>query len=328
MTMSPLMPNTAPEASALVHVAVGVINDARGHLLLARRASHQHQGGLWEFPGGKIEPDETAEEGLTRELYEELGIQVERCEPLIQIPHHYPDKSVMLHVWRVSAFKGEPVGREGQPLQWVAPEQLPNFQFPLANRPIISAARLPDRLAVTGRCADAQDFEVRFQRVLERGVRLIYFRAAPDQWESRVYLDIARSMCRQVGAQLMANRMWHQQVSDNRLGLHLGSKDLMDRVDWSEIAQQAPWVSASCHSPQQLQAAAERGVDFALLAPVRPTTTHPERDPLGWAQFAQWVREAALPVYALGGIAEKDLSQAKSMGAQGIAAISAFWERS
>lgn len=325
MTMSLSMPNIEPNSSGVVHVAVGVINDTRGQILLARRSAHQHQGGLWEFPGGKIEPGESPEQGLARELHEELGIEALRCEPLIQIPHHYPDKSVVLHVWRVTAFKGEPQGREGQPLLWVQPEQLPNFEFPPANHPIVSAARLPDRLAVTGRCDNARDFETRFQRVLERGVRLVYFRAPPEQAESRTYLDIARNLCRQVDAQLMANIMWHQLVTDSRLGLHLGSMDLLERVDWSGIAKQAPWVSASCHSPHQLQAATDRGVDFALLAPVRPTNTHPERDPLGWPQFAQWVREATLPVYALGGIEEKDLAQAKSMGAQGIAAISAFW---
>lgn len=327
MIMSPSMPNTEPKSSGVVHVAVGVIYDARGQILLARRAAHQHQGGLWEFPGGKIELGETPEEGLIRELYEELGIAIRRCEPLIQIPYHYPDKSVVLHVWRVSEFQGEPQGREGQPLLWVEPEQLPNFEFPPANRPIVSAARLPDRLAVTGRCDNARDFEARFQRVLEQGVRLVYFRAAPEQSESRLYLDIARSLCRQVDGQLMANIMWHQQLTDNRLGLHLGSTDLINRVDWSRMAKKVPWVSASCHSPRQLQVAGEQCVDFALLAPVRPTTTHPERDPLGWSQFAQWVREATLPVYALGGVEEKDLLQAKSMGAQGIAAISAFWAK-
>ena len=132
------MPNTAVK---LVHVAVGVICDADQRILIARRADHLHQGGLWEFPGGKVETGETVQEALVRELQEELAIAVapEGCQPLTEIHHDYGDKAVLLDVWWVRQFSGEPQGAEGQPLQWVAPHTLNDYPFPAANRAIIDA---------------------------------------------------------------------------------------------------------------------------------------------------------------------------------------------
>ena len=132
------MPSTAVK---LVHVAVGVICDADQRILIARRADHLHQGGLWEFPGGKVETGETVQEALVRELQEELAIAVapEGCQPLTEIHHDYGDKAVLLDVWWVRQFSGEPQGAEGQPLQWVAPHTLNDYPFPAANRAIIDA---------------------------------------------------------------------------------------------------------------------------------------------------------------------------------------------
>lgn len=122
-----------------VEVAAGVIYNPKGQILIARRAASQHQGGLWEFPGGKIEAGESAQQALTRELHEELAISVTASEPLIRIEHEYSDKSVLLDVWCVTAFSGEARGVEGQPLEWVLPSELQNYDFPAANEPIIEA---------------------------------------------------------------------------------------------------------------------------------------------------------------------------------------------
>ena len=143
------MPNTAPES--WLHVAAGAIVGADGRILIARRAQHRHQGGLWEFPGGKVEDGEGVREALARELWEELHIEVEQARPLIQIRHRYPDKAVLLDVWRVGRFGGAPAGREGQPLAWAAPEALAGYDFPAANAPIVAAVRLPAVLPLAGR---------------------------------------------------------------------------------------------------------------------------------------------------------------------------------
>ena len=122
---------------ALVTVAVGILIDDAGRVLVTRRAPHAHQGGLWEFPGGKVETHESIFKALARELREELGVLVEASEPLMVLEHDYGDKQVRLDVHRVTRWLGEPRGLEGQPLAWQRPEQLQDWAFPAANRPIL-----------------------------------------------------------------------------------------------------------------------------------------------------------------------------------------------
>jgi 8-oxo-dGTP diphosphatase len=121
-----------------VKVAAGVI-ERDGQVLVTQRAAKAHQGGLWEFPGGKLESGESAEQALVRELAEELNIQVTQQSPLIEIAHDYGDKQVRLFVSVVHDFEGEPQSMEGQPMQWIAAAELNGLSFPAANLPIIQA---------------------------------------------------------------------------------------------------------------------------------------------------------------------------------------------
>lgn len=122
---------------SVVHVAVAVIVNSQQQVLVSWRHPHQHQGGQWEFPGGKVEINETVYDGLVREVYEELGLTVKQAEPLIQINHDYSDKSVLLDVWLVSDFSGEAQGREGQPFRWCYVDELTTMTFPPANAAIV-----------------------------------------------------------------------------------------------------------------------------------------------------------------------------------------------
>lgn len=122
-----------------VHVAVGVVVDAQQRILVSQRLPHLHQGGLWEFPGGKVEVGENVQQALVRELAEELAVQVLNSAPLLEVSHDYADKSVLLDVWCVDAFAGEPHGREGQQWQWIDVGGLRDLAFPAANQPIIAA---------------------------------------------------------------------------------------------------------------------------------------------------------------------------------------------
>ena len=112
------MPSTVPDKAELhgshIHVAVGVVQNAHVEILITQRPEHLHQGRLWAFPGGKVEQGEDVLHALQREFKEEVGITIESTELLIQIPFHYPDKSVLLDVFRVTAFSGVASGLEGQ----------------------------------------------------------------------------------------------------------------------------------------------------------------------------------------------------------------------
>lgn len=125
----------------VVHVAVGVILDDDRNVLVARRPEHAHLGGLWEFPGGKLQAGETVLAALARELREELGIALRRSEPLLEVRHDYGDKEVLLDVHLVTSFSGTPAGLDGQPLAWLGAAQLGDYDFPAANLPIVGAVK-------------------------------------------------------------------------------------------------------------------------------------------------------------------------------------------
>ena len=124
---------------SLVHVAVAVIVNEHKQVLIALRQTHQHQGNLWEFPGGKVETGEATDVALVREIKEELGIKIVNPAPLVEIKYDYPDKSVLLDVWSTTHFEGKPQGLEGQTIQWCSITGLTNFDFPAANKPIVEA---------------------------------------------------------------------------------------------------------------------------------------------------------------------------------------------
>lgn len=122
-----------------LRVAVGVVFGRGGRILIARRAQDRHQGGLWEFPGGKVEAGETAREALVRELHEELGIGVVAASVMLDVRFDYPDRRVVLEVFRVDSYSGDARANEGQPLRWVLPSELGEYRFPEANGPVIEA---------------------------------------------------------------------------------------------------------------------------------------------------------------------------------------------
>ncbi|MFI2812588.1 8-oxo-dGTP diphosphatase MutT [Microbulbifer sp. M83] len=125
----------------IVHVAVGVVRRDDGRILIARRPDHLHMGGRWEFPGGKVEEGEPVGDALARELREEVGLDVSRLQPLAEIRHQYPEKTVLLDTWWVHCFTGNARGLEGQEVRWVTVSELDDYSFPDANRDIITAIR-------------------------------------------------------------------------------------------------------------------------------------------------------------------------------------------
>lgn len=121
-----------------INVAAAIIwNTDRDALLLSQRPLNKHLGGLWEFPGGKVEGEETAEQALQRELFEELNIQVEELSFYQQVDFNYPDKNVSLQFYHAYNIQGEISAKEGQQWRWVKRESLKDYQFPAANQGIV-----------------------------------------------------------------------------------------------------------------------------------------------------------------------------------------------
>jgi 8-oxo-dGTP diphosphatase len=302
-----------------LQVAVGVVKNPEGEILISLRHAELHQGGLWEFPGGKVEASETAESALARELKEELNIDVTAASPLITIRHRYPDRFVQLNVFLVEQFSGEAKSLEGQPFKWVAPTELDQHKFPAANQPIITAAKLPPYYAILDD-ADEDLLLPNLQKILSRDIKLIQARLknlSPSAVAK--FIEQACPLCKQQQAVLLINSAVGYSAEVD--GIHLTSRDLMALTTRPENIK---WLAASCHNLEQLRHAQNIGVDFVVLAPVLATQTHPDAATLGWEQFAELVAEVNLPVYALGGMTTSSLITARQCGGQGIAAIRAF----
>jgi len=308
-----------------IHVMAGVIVDLSGRILIARRPDSAHQGGLWEFPGGKLELGEERLEGLHRELQEELGIVVMDAHPLIDIRHDYADKSIRLDVWKVTRFSGEAHGAEGQPVRWVEPHDLTNYDFPAANRPIVNAARLPDHYLITPDIDERSLFEG-LERAKAKGIQLVQLRQT--QLDDAAYQVLSQKVLERFGDDFQWLFKGSTPPRGANQGWQLTSAQL--RTLWqasqTEPLQLASWpLAASCHTAEELQMAIELGVDFVTVSPVAATASHPGSEPLGWEAAADLVRTATLPVYFLGGMMPEHLDKARACGSQGVAGISAFW---
>lgn len=309
-----------------VHVAAAAIVGPDGRVLIARRPSSVDQGGLWEFPGGKLAPYETGFEGLKRELHEELGLEIYRAQPLIRVHHEYPDKHILLDVWQVQHFAGEPFGREGQAVRWVEMGELFNYPFPAANLPILRAVMLPTEYLISAEEDDDEVFLTRLERALtEDGVRLVQLRAKGLERDAFIArAEKALALCRDHGARLLLNGEPDLLETVDADGIHLTSERLMS-LERRPLAQ-GKWLSASTHDRVQLDQAKSIGCDFVTLSPLRTTPSHPEVAPLGWHDFQQLVETAGMPVFALGGMTRHDANHARAVGAQGIASIRDFWK--
>ncbi|MFJ4371921.1 Nudix family hydrolase [Pseudomonas japonica] len=308
-----------------IHVAAAVIRGADGRILIARRGETQHQGGLWEFPGGKVEDGEAVETALARELREELGIEVGAARPLIEVRHDYPDKHILLDVWEVSAFSGEPHGAEGQPLAWVSPRDLGQYEFPEANRPIVAAARLPGEYLITPDGLETPQLLRGIQKAVASGIKLVQLRA-PNMYDPK-YRDVAVDA---VGlcagkAQLMLKGPLEWLGDFPSAGWHLTAEQLRKYAANGRPFPKTRWLAASCHNAEELALAERMGVDFVTLSPVQATQTHPEARPLGWDVAERLIEGFNQPVFLLGGVGAAERERAWQIGAQGVAGIRAFW---
>lgn len=313
-----------------IHVVAGVIIDARDRILLARRTEGRDLAGLWEFPGGKVDPGETPEQALVRELREELGIEARVGDPVIAVPQQYPHKRLCLDVRRIAAWSGTVKGLDGQALAWVPPHKLSSYAMPDADRPVVAALRDPSlylitpELALSGPGDDARWLDG-LRAAFDAGIARVQLRAPmlsiadPARWTSLV--ERAVDLAREAEADVLVNGDIAL-AARLGIGVHLRAAQLptlsaRPAVDGSAIA--------SCHTLDELVHAQALGCDAAVLGPVQPTASHPGQPGIGWDAFARLREHVALPIYAIGGLGAGDVAVARSHGAQGVAAIRGLW---
>jgi len=309
--------------TSVVRVAAAVILRADGNVLLAQRPPGKPYAGYWEFPGGKLEPGETAAHALARELREELGIDVVRAAPWLVQEFVYPHAHVELNFFRVLEFRGTPTSHDGQAFAWQDPHAIDVAPLLPANTRVLAALALPLVYGIT--CAadiGVPALLARAERAVNAGLRLIQVREPELDAAVRDALvrDVVR-LARPFGARILLNGAADDARRLGCAGVHWTSRALA-------AASTRPddlLVAASCHTRDELTHAARIGVDFAVVGPVLATPTHPQAKPLGWQGFADAVLGARIPVFALGGLTPSDVDVAIAHGAHGIAMRRHAW---
>ncbi|HEV3010179.1 MAG TPA: Nudix family hydrolase [Burkholderiales bacterium] len=296
----------------MIEVAAAVIQRPDGAFLLAQRPAGKVYAGYWEFPGGKVEPGEAADRALARELHEELGIDIGPAYPWITRVFTYPHGTVRLNFFRVFEWHNQPHPREDQAIAWQsagAPMAAPMLP---ANAPVLASLALPVEYAITGASQyGITDLLSRLERRLEQGLKLVQVRE-PDLNESerRLFTQQVLGLAHRYGCKVLTKSAF-----PGADGMHFTASQLMSLEE-----KPAGIAAASCHTKQELERAMRLELDFVVLGPVK------DKSPaLGWERFAELVRGATIPVYAIGGLTRADMQDAWRAGAHGLAMIRGAW---
>jgi 8-oxo-dGTP diphosphatase len=312
-----------PQKTKIVEVSAAVLQKPDGSFFLAQRPVDKIWAGYWEFPGGKVEPGETAYHALVRELHEELGIEVKTAYPWLTRMFTYPHATVRLSFFRVTEWIGDLHPHEGQQFSWQQPGAICVTPILPANTPILRALELPALYAISNAAELGVDgFLSSLKSKLDAGLRLVQLREKNlPREELRALAQRVVTLAHAHGAKVLLN-------GDVELAQEVGADGVqLTATQLAELAERpaVDWCAASCHNAEELRRAEVLGCDFALLSPVLPTQSHPGAPHLGWDNFAAIAAGASIPVYALGGLKHADMQAAWSRGAHGIALLRQAW---
>ncbi|MBJ7265101.1 MAG: Nudix family hydrolase [Burkholderiaceae bacterium] len=319
----------------VIDVAAGVILRSDGQVLLGQRPVGKPWPGWWELPGGKVEPGETILQALTRELQEEIGITVTEATPWVTYVHAYPEKTVRLSFWRVTAWTGEPQGLESQALAWVHPSDAHRVGDLLpATLPVLRWLHLPNGYGITDIRGPEHlpAYLLRLDRALADGLRLVQFREPAwsegvDAPSLRTAFDRVLARCRAAGARLLVNSLHPWAWSHEADGLHLRAADAQRESEAqarSALLATLPehaLLGVSVHSTAEVAVARRLEADFVVAGHVAATPSHPGEAGMGWDGFTSILVDAGLPAYAVGGQSRDTLAAAQAAGAHGVAGI-------
>lgn len=304
----------------VVDVAVGVVRDPDGRVLLAERNAGKDAAGFWEMPGGQVEPgDETAAQAVERELLEEVGIRAVELAPWRVYEHDFPTQRLRLHWFHVRRWEGQPSGREGQRLEWVDPARPTVGPLLPSNELAFRILALPELVAVAkvSRAPGASEgLLADLPSLIAAGLRVLIVRAPGLAPAQRVQLTRRlRQLRRGTGLRLLLSGTALEARQAGACGLHTTGAALAGVI---ERPPTRLWA-VSAHGAEDLERAEALGADVALLSPVLPTSSHPGAESFGWDGLRALVAASPLPIYAQGGLRPGDARAARDAGALGVA---------
>lgn len=299
----------------IVNVAVAILQRSDGHVLLAERPRGKVSAGYWEFPGGKFEVGEQAEQALARELREEVGVELDRGYPWLVYEHAYADKIVRLHFYHVVAWHGAPHGREGQRVSWEDPAAVKVGPLLPANDRVLRALNLPSVYAVTqAEKLGVAGFMPQLQAALDRGVRLIQVH------ERAMALEQLAQFARRV---VMLARRYNAIVlvnSDESLARRVGADGVHVSAARLKVLIRPPSMrvwAASCHTSEDLTRAVNLGAHFAVLSHISAIQNQADVSRFEGVDLRKRVRAWPLPVYGMDGLRLDRVETAMRQGVHG-----------
>lgn len=304
----------------VTEVAVGVLLRPDGAVLLADRPAGKPYVGYWEFPGGKVEPGESVEHALARELHEELGIEIGEALPWVTFEFDYPHAYVRLHFRRVYDWRGMPASREGQNLAFFRlDEAMPAPLLPAAV-PALRWLTLPTLAAeVAWPAQSAAALLAEIDEAFAQGLRLLVLRAQDDVDVGQAaglaaLMPALRARAQACSARVLSDAAWDL-PRDQFDGVFLSQPALRR----ASARPATDWVGADASARPVIDQAARLGSDFVVAGPVLPAAGAAFAEAaLGWHGFTALARHAPLPVYARGGLGFNDLDRARHAGAHGL----------
>lgn len=308
------------EMKKQVNVAIGIICHHH-QLLVGWRDEKLHQGGKYEFPGGKIEQGENAVNACNREVLEEVGIDIAVDKwRLLQVLHYeYDDLIVHLHCFQ-AWLSVDDISKINDKWHWISRKLLKNYKFPAANLPIIEQLYWPNYIKISENLQDISSLD---------NDSLLYWRtlSLDEMWlESQLQwlIDNFSEKIERCIVNIETYCALPNNLRSKIKQVHLKHSQLMQVNQLIELAvPEGTKIIASCHNLESLKYAEILAVDAVFCSPIQYTQTHPEQNPIGWETLQNWLGhlDGKVLCFALGGLSRDDLTKAQQSGAYGIAGI-------